>query len=93
MVKYNISLVKKSTISSSKRTTSCATARYWLVDNRQKTVVYQPIYQLQTPIFQLQAYNYQQIYSAHIVTAMGDCCYRGAKQLLQHRGNDVFSLR
>lgn len=59
----------------------------------QMAVIYQPIYQLQTPIFQLLACNYQQIYSAHIVTAMGDSCYRGAKLLLQHWGNGVFSLR
>ena len=66
-----------------------------LVDRNRATaaVVYQPIYQPQAPIHQLQACNYQQIYSAHIVTAMGDCCYRGAKMMLQHRGNGVFSLR
>lgn len=72
---------------------SCVTTRYRLGDNWQKAVIYQPICQPQTPIFQLQAYNYQQIYSAHIVTAMGDCCYRGAKLLLPHRGNGVSSLR
>ena len=50
-------------------------------------------YQLQTPIFQLLACNCQLIYSAHIVTAVINSCYRGAKMLLPHRGNDVFSLR
>gem|GEM_PF-4996196 len=55
--------------------------------------IYQPICQPQTPIFQLLACNYQQIYSAHIVTAMLNSCYHGAKMMLQHWGNGVFSLR
>lgn len=58
----------------------------------QKAVIYQPIYQPQTSIFLLLACNYQLIYSAHIITAMLNSCYRGAKLLLPHRGNDVFSL-
>ena len=72
---------------------TCVTMRQRLEDNRQKAVIYQPIYQPQTPIFQLLACNYQQIYSAHIVTAVINSCYRAAKMMLQHRGNDVFLLR